>query len=100
MGMDGVFVCMAKDYYCPADNSKAFWLKKEKLDELCEKASALDPLLIGKMAPRIVLADTSEKNGLIFINFEINTTYSSFGTLTVDIVKKKFLLLSKIMTNG
>ena len=66
MGMDGVFVCMAKDYYCPADNSKAFWLKKEKLDELCEKASALEPLLIGKMAPRIVLADTSEKKWIDF----------------------------------
>ena len=66
MGMDGVFVCMAKDYYCPPDNSKAFWLKKEKLDELCEKASALEPLLIGKMAPRIILADTSEKKWIDF----------------------------------
>ena len=26
MGMDGVFVCMAQEYYCPVDNSKAFGL--------------------------------------------------------------------------
>ena len=41
-------------------------VKKRKTDELCEKASALEPLLIGKMAPRIILADTSEKKWIDF----------------------------------
>ncbi len=66
MGMDAVFVCMAQTYYCPPDNSKAFWLKESKLEELCDRASALEPLLVGKPAPRIVLADTSEKKWFDF----------------------------------
>ena len=66
MGMDAVFVCMAKNYYCPADKSKAFWLTDEKLKELCERSEALDPLLIGKFAPRIILADTTEKKWIDF----------------------------------
>ena len=66
MGMDAVFVCMAQNYYCPADSSDAFWLKKEKLVELCDKANALEPLLIGKYAPRVILADTSEKKWIDF----------------------------------
>ena len=48
MGMDAVFVCMAKEYYCPANNSKAFWLDSTKLVDLCEKAEKTYPLLIGK----------------------------------------------------
>ena len=38
MGMDGVFVCMAQKYYCPVDDSKAFWIDSTKLVDLCEKA--------------------------------------------------------------
>ena len=66
MGMDAVFVCMAQSYYCPADNSKAFWLKEEKLVELCDRANALEPLLVGKFAPRVILADTTQENWIDF----------------------------------
>lgn len=66
MGMDGVFVCMAQKYYCPANNSKAFWLDSTKLVDLCEKANKTFPLLIGKYAPRLILADTSEKKWVDF----------------------------------
>lgn len=68
MGMDAVFVCMAQNYYCPRDSTLAFWLKDEKLKEICERASALDPLLMGKKAPRIVLADTTEQKWINFYN--------------------------------
>ena len=66
MGMDAVFVCMAQKYYCPADESGAFWLDSTKLVDLCEKANKLEPLLMGKKAPRIILADTSEQNWVDF----------------------------------
>ena len=66
MGMDAVFVCMAQKYYCPANESGAFWLDSTKLVELCDKAYNLSPLLIGKKAPRIILADTSEKKWVDF----------------------------------
>ncbi|MBM76842.1 MAG: hypothetical protein CL846_00015 [Crocinitomicaceae bacterium] len=66
MGMDAVFVCMAQKYYCPANESGAFWLDSTKLVELCDKAYNLSPLLIGEKAPRIILADTSEKKWVDF----------------------------------
>ena len=66
MGMDAVFVCMAKKYYCPVDDSKAYWIDSTKLVDLCEKADKTAPLLIGKKAPRIILADTSEVKWIDF----------------------------------
>ena len=66
MGMDAVFVCMAQNYYCPAENTGAFWLDSTKLVELCEKAEKIDPLLIGKNAPRLILADTTQENWIDF----------------------------------
>ena len=66
MGLDAVFVCMAKEYYCPANNSKAFGLDSTKLVDLCEKADKTYPLLIGKNAPRLILADTTEKEWVDF----------------------------------
>ncbi len=96
MGMDGVFVCMAKDYYCPADSSKAFWLKKEKLDELCEKATALEPLLIGKLAPRIILADTSEKKWIDFYRLPQKYNLLIFWDPDCGHCKKEMPKLKKI----
>ena len=66
MGMDAVFVCMALKYYCPAEESGAFWLDSTKLVDLCEKATKLEPLLMGKKAPRIILADTAQENWIDF----------------------------------
>jgi peroxiredoxin len=62
MGMDAVFVCMGKNYYCPVENSKAFWMKQEKLKELCDRVNSTEPLLLGKKAPQIILVDTTEQN--------------------------------------
>ncbi len=70
MGMDAVFVCMAQKYYCPATETGAFWLDSTKLVDLCDKAYNLSPLLIGKQAPRIILADTTEEN---WVDFYKNT---------------------------
>ena len=56
MGMDAVFVCMAQKYYCPANDSKSFWLDSNKIVDLCDKAEKTAPLLIGKKASRIILA--------------------------------------------
>ncbi len=60
MGMDAVFVCMADTYYCPPENTKAFWIGDSALVELCERKNALKPLLVNKVTPNIRLADTTE----------------------------------------
>ena len=56
MGMDAVFVHMAKQYYT-AD--QATWVSASQLEKIKERAIQLDPILIGKKAPSIVLPDTS-----------------------------------------
>ena len=98
MGMDAVFVCMAQSYYCPADNSKAYWLKKEKLVELCDKANNLEPLLVGKYAPRVILADTSEKKWINFYDLPQKYNLLIFWDPDCGHCKKEMPKLKKLYT--
>lgn len=50
VGQDGVYVHIAKNYIC---NGKAPFLDKDNHDKICDDASKLEPLLIGKIAPDI-----------------------------------------------
>jgi len=58
MGMDGIFVHMAEYYYLTDDVDWVDSTQKAKIEEQFKKNRHL---LIGKIAPNIVLADTSEK---------------------------------------
>jgi len=55
MGMDKVFVHMAKKYYTP---DQAFWVSASQMERIQERASQLDPILIGKRAPSLTLPDS------------------------------------------
>ncbi len=61
MGMDGVYVGMSLKYYCPPNKNKAWWYPEQNLADRCEKAMTWEPLLLGKVAPNLRLADTTEK---------------------------------------
>lgn len=56
MGMDAVFVHMVFTYYT---KEQAYWLDDAALYKIQERAKQLDPILIGKKARNLVLADTS-----------------------------------------
>ena len=56
MGMDKVFVHMAKKYYT-AD--QATWVTSSQLQKIQDRAIQLDPVLIGKRAPSLVMPDTN-----------------------------------------
>lgn len=58
MGMDAVFVHLANNYYL---NGKAPWMNKTQLAKIRGRAEALEPLLIGKKAPNIIVRDTAQK---------------------------------------
>ena len=58
MGMDAVFVHLAKNYFM---KDKPEWFAKKNLEKLAERANALDPLLLGKKAPNIIVKDTAMK---------------------------------------
>lgn len=62
MGMDAVFVHLAKNYYLTEKWSGI--ISKEQLEKIEERATALNPLLIGKKAPNIVVKDTAQKKFL------------------------------------
>lgn len=81
MGMDKVFVEMAKRYYCANDkdgNSKAHWMPKDKLEKLCERAYTLNPLVMGAVPPNISLPDTTDQNWRNFYSLSSDYTILYF----------------------
>lgn len=58
MGMDAVFVHMAKNYYM---TGQAFWADSTTIAKIGERAQKLDYSLIGKVAPNLIMADTAGK---------------------------------------
>jgi len=56
MGMDAVFVHIAKKYYTP---DQAYWSSASQIEKVQERASLLAPILIGKHVPQLVLPDTN-----------------------------------------
>lgn len=56
MGMDAAFVYMAKKYYA---TGKAYWVDSTTLFRINDRVSKLEPILIGKQAPPLNLADST-----------------------------------------
>lgn len=64
MGMDKVYIMMADRYYCGKDangKSYAFWMKEDKLKELCEDIPVKKKLVYGVVPPNVILRDTTDK---------------------------------------
>ncbi len=60
MGMDAIFVHMAEQYYM---TGQAHWMDSTKTAKVAERAIAMKPLLMGNIAPNIILPDTSGETG-------------------------------------
>lgn len=58
VGFDACYVHLAKKYYC---SGQATWTKKEDVEKICDNASRLEPILIGKIAPNITVMDRNNK---------------------------------------
>ncbi len=58
MGMDAVFVHMADKYYRSGD---AFWIDEATLFKITDKATISKPLLLGKVAPNLIMKDHEGK---------------------------------------
>jgi thiol-disulfide isomerase/thioredoxin len=65
MGMDKVMNHLISRYYCAKDENgekKGFWMKKKKMDELCDKTVKRLKLMVGEVPPNLILPDsTNEK---------------------------------------
>jgi len=58
MGMDAVFVHMAKKYYT---KELAFWADEAQLYKIQDRAKVLEPILLGKKVKNLVLTDTLDR---------------------------------------
>ncbi|MEY3249757.1 MAG: hypothetical protein RL742_1800 [Bacteroidota bacterium] len=58
VGMDAVYVHVAKKYYC---TGLAPWTNKEDVEKICDNANRLEPILIGKIAPNITVKDKNNQ---------------------------------------
>lgn len=56
MGMDAVFVYMAKKYYT---KESAYWVDATSLFKIQDRAEVLEPILLGKKVKNLTLEDTS-----------------------------------------
>ena len=59
MGMDAIYVHVADNYIL---NGKSEWIQKDQIAKLKTKVDKLRPTLIGKIAPNLILADSTEVN--------------------------------------
>ena len=69
MGLDAVFVHEIEKYY---KTNQAFWVDSASLSKVIKRADILKPLLIGKVAPLLVLQDTTEAN---VANYQLNNKF-------------------------
>lgn len=64
MNMDKVFVMMVDEFYCKRDEkgvSLAYWMKEDKLKELCENNEIQKHLVYGVVPPNVILLDSTDK---------------------------------------
>ena len=59
MGMDAVFVHLVEKYYV---TNQAYWVDSTQLAKITNRAYTLNPILIGKKAPPIVMIDSASKS--------------------------------------
>lgn len=81
MGMDKVYTMMLDRYYCSKNSegkSPAFWMKEDKLEELCEKIDVQKRLVMGAMPPNLILRDTTDKNWVNLYNVPAEYTILYF----------------------
>jgi alkyl hydroperoxide reductase subunit AhpC len=52
VGFDACYVHLANRYVC---KEKPGWIKKESLERICDDARRMEPVLIGKIAPNLML---------------------------------------------
>ena len=97
MGMDAVFVHLGKNYFMKGKAKP--WFSDKQLEKLEERVKALDPLLIGKKAPNIVVKDTAMKKFIQLYDVEANYTIVYIWSPECGHCKKATPKLKKIYDN-
>jgi len=93
MGMESVYVHVADNYIL---NGRSNWIDQDKIEKLRPKVDKLRPTLIGKIAPNIILADTSEKNWINLANVNHEYTLLIFWAEDCGHCKKEIPKFKKV----
>ncbi|MES2627941.1 MAG: redoxin domain-containing protein [Bacteroidota bacterium] len=93
MGMDAVFVCMADEYYL---SGRAFWADTARIAKIRERAHDLRPILLGKTAHPLSLADTTHQNWLKLNDIKNDYTVLVFWDPDCGHCKKEIPKLAEI----
>lgn len=96
MGMDAVYVHLVKNYYA---KGYATWVDSAQLAKINERGTILEPLLIGKKAQNIVLADTTLKNFYSLYNSKKKYTVLCFWDPDCGHCKKEVPVLLEAYHN-
>lgn len=86
MGAENLAVYVGKNYYTPV---KADWADSTTLGKIRDHVNSLSPLLIGKPAPNLRLADTTGKNFVNLANIKANYTILIFWDPTCGHCQKE-----------
>ncbi len=81
MGMDKVYLYMLNKYYCSKNEegkSPAFWVKEDKLEEICENLNNKINLVVGVRPPNLILKDTSDNQWVDFYSLKSDYTILYF----------------------
>jgi thiol-disulfide isomerase/thioredoxin len=78
MGFDAIFVHEAFTYY---KTGKAYWVSPEQTKKIVARASQLDSILIGKIAPNLIMQDTLVGLTPNFNTYALNSTQSKYTIL-------------------
>lgn len=68
VGFDACYVHIGEKYFCPAA-----WPDKEDHEKICDNVARLKPLLIGKIAPNIIVKDRNNQNHALY---DVTTDYT------------------------
>ncbi|MES2627942.1 MAG: redoxin domain-containing protein [Bacteroidota bacterium] len=93
MGMDAVFVCLADEYYL---SGKAFWLDTARMNKIREYAENIRPILIGKPAYNLSLADSTHKKWKKLYDEKGEYTVLVFWEPTCGHCKKEMPILAEM----
>jgi thiol-disulfide isomerase/thioredoxin len=77
MGMDKVYLYMINKYYCSKNSevkSPSFWVKEDKLEEICENLDNKIRLVVGVKPPNLILKDSSDSKWIDF--YSLNSEYT------------------------
>ena len=87
MGMDAVFVHLVNKYYT---KELAYWVDDATLFKIQDRASILEPILIGKKVKNLILADSTDNYQSLY---SINSKYTILYFITIYTCNGKFNII-------